>query len=1093
MAVPQPRRKRFIPKYNVEGVHVITLGEETQVQIELVVGIQINAQYPWKTVQKSKLLESIELGGELSEFFPIRKEIEEYPEDEILMGYIVDESNNTDDFYVCCTVESRDHCKQQSDRFIRRQEKKLEKAIQKKPRPWIGLGSEIEIIEQEPINTRTLMEIEIKAKFPTEYEPQKFNVRDTEAVRDGLIELTPYRQRFNNINRRRIDCACQIRPVYVNQVAQTYLKFPQNKWTQSIADTMGQIGDLEGGGDTDLERDDDDSSDEEINRRKHPIDEVGLRSYRAAAARMRRPSYQKLMNKFMTSRVAEMESMIELNAVMDMYYNDYPNLVTQKHIDTLGTMAFEEYVCFTDVRAKFKYVSCAEFHPMWSGIVAISYSDVSPTVMRTHTSTRRDPIQRAVYGLNPVLIWSHIDSLRSKLYLESPREVTTLSFCPFNENVLIGGLINGQIIIWDLTNKLENVEKIEVLSETREKYRIAMNSQMGWMKSIQDRAVVNATACSSLLNCHEAAVSAIKWVPPTFLITPTGKTVRSPENKLSLQFITTAVDGKILVWNISVGDMSFVEGKKVKKSKRIARRPSGLLVDVSPFHVLDRILQPCYKIILGTAGQPWGYSIQSFGISAPKVKYIYTPKNNGTGRKYFICQVDKETEESMNSIFYFGTKHGQLTRATWEGHEFNTGETVNSEYGDIKFRCNLHDGAIVVTSKNPIMDSITLTVGGKIFAIWSDSLEGRPIIWKKRPYRLTDGVWSQYKPSIIFICNSEGDLETWDLLIKSDKPISVQTLAGSMLTKLSLHTLPLTKNIIGVSDVNGSFRMYLNPPVFMLSKTTYAPRMVAMIERELKVMTSFIEWQANFMQKNPHILLEIKRKEGALLAEKEEEKRRKREELEKMQDEEAEAKRQERMKVLGPEERWQKIIQKLIERTIAVKKRINRTLLIEHEKPLRELEIQRLEKERRMLEIMKNQKTIFNDTVAILFPEAIKKPYKSKKSLLSDNKEALKKEYLTEYRYIKENARVMVNKNPYKADFRWEATLAEGKERRAALNIQQDYAKMHYSRIEGEQNQRDPMKAPVKNITKKKEEDEAEAEVEKEGEVEGGVDEEPTN
>ncbi|CAH1646939.1 unnamed protein product [Spodoptera littoralis] len=625
-AVPQPRRKRFIPKYNVEGVHVITIGEETQVQIELVVGIQINAQYPWKTVQKSKLLESIELGGELSEFFPIRKEIEEYPEDEILMGYIVDESNNTDDFYVCCTVESRDHCKQQSDRFIRRQEKKLEKAIQKKPRPWIGLGSEIEIIEQEPINTRTLMEIEIKAKFPTEYEPQKFNVRDTEAVRDGLIELTAYRQRFNNINRRRIDCACQIRPVYVNQVAQTYLKFPQNKWTQSIADTMGQIGDLEGGGDVDLEGDDDDSSDEEINRRKPPIDEVGLRSYRAAAARMRRPSYQKLMNKFMTSRVAEMESMIELNAVMDMYYNDYPNLVTQKHIDTLGTMAFEE--------------------------------------------------------------------------------------------------------------------------------------------------------------------------------------------------------------------------------------------------------------------------------------------------------------------------------------------------------------------------------------------------------------------------------------------------------------------------------MYLNPPVFMLSKTTYAPRMVAMIERELKVMTSFIEWQANFMQKNLHILLEIKRKEGALLAEKEEEKRRKREELEKMQDEEAEAKRQERMKVLGPEERWQKIIQKLIERTIAVKKRINRTLLIEHEKPLRELETQRLEKERRMLEIMKNQKTIFNDTVAILFPEAIKKPYKSKKSLLSDNKEALKKEYLTEYRYIKENAKVMVSKNPYKADFRWEATLAEGKERRAALNIQQDFAKMHYGRIEGEQNQRNPVKAPVKTITKKKEEEE---EVEKEGEGEGVVDEEPTN
>ncbi|CAH0702711.1 unnamed protein product [Spodoptera exigua] len=623
VAQPKPRRKRFIPKYQVEGVCVLTLSEETQLQIDLVVGVQVNAQYPWKTVEKSKLQESIELGGELSEFFPLRKEIEEYPEDEILMGYIVDESKDTDEFYICCTIEARDHCKQQSDKFIRRQEKKLQKAIQKKPRPWTSLGSESEIIEQEPINTRNLMEVEIKAKFPTEYQPKKFDVRDTDAVRDGFIELTAYRQRFNNVARRRIDCASQITPLSVDQVAQTYLKFPQNKWTQSIADAMGDIEDIEGGGDVVQERGEDDSSDEEKHPKREPPDEVGLISYRAAAARMRRPSYQKMINNFVSSQVTEMESIIELNAVMDMYYNDYPNLVTQKHIDTLGTMAFEE--------------------------------------------------------------------------------------------------------------------------------------------------------------------------------------------------------------------------------------------------------------------------------------------------------------------------------------------------------------------------------------------------------------------------------------------------------------------------------MFLNPPVFMLSHPKYVKRMETMIERELKVMKSFMEWQANFIQNNPHVLMEIKRKEGALLAEKEEEKRRMKEEQEKRHDEEAEARRMERSKVLGPEERWQKIIQKLIERTIAVKKRINRSLLIEHEKPLRELEAQRLEKERRMLEIMKNQKTIFNDTVAILFPEAIQKPCKVKKSLLSDNKEALKKEYLADYQYIKKNAIVMIKNNPYKVDFRWESTLAEGKERRAALNAQQNYVKKHYARIGDGHHSRH--RAPSDKNMIMKEQEEAEAAAEREERV---VEDEPS-
>jgi WD40 repeat protein len=36
--------------------------------------------------------------------------------------------------------------------------------------------------------------------------------------------------------------------------------------------------------------------------------------------------------------------------------------------------------------------------------------------------------------------------------LETPIEVTTIEFHPENPNVLIGGCINGQIIVWDLSS-----------------------------------------------------------------------------------------------------------------------------------------------------------------------------------------------------------------------------------------------------------------------------------------------------------------------------------------------------------------------------------------------------------------------------------------------------------------------------------------------------------------------------------------------------------------------------------------------------------------------------------------------------------------
>ncbi|ENN73385.1 hypothetical protein YQE_10012, partial [Dendroctonus ponderosae] len=54
-------------------------------------------------------------------------------------------------------------------------------------------------------------------------------------------------------------------------------------------------------------------------------------------------------------------------------------------------------------------------------------------------------VYRAVHTVNLVLIWSFLDGLKPRLVLESPREVYKVSFCGFDENVLIGGCRNGQV------------------------------------------------------------------------------------------------------------------------------------------------------------------------------------------------------------------------------------------------------------------------------------------------------------------------------------------------------------------------------------------------------------------------------------------------------------------------------------------------------------------------------------------------------------------------------------------------------------------------------------------------------------------------
>ena len=106
---------------------------------------------------------------------------------------------------------------------------------------------------------------------------------------------------------------------------------------------------------------------------------------------------------------------------------------------------------------------------------------------------------------NPVLLWSFDDTLYPKLVLESPREVTFLSFCPYDGNLLIGGLITGQLIIWDLKNCLHRIENPDELTDKQEKNREKLYSFMKWSKFVENlqKNVVRPAAISHYELSHK--------------------------------------------------------------------------------------------------------------------------------------------------------------------------------------------------------------------------------------------------------------------------------------------------------------------------------------------------------------------------------------------------------------------------------------------------------------------------------------------------------------------------------------------------------------------------------------------------------------
>lgn len=199
---------------------------------------------------------------------------------------------------------------------------------------------------------------------------------------------------------------------------------------------------------------------------------------------------------------------------------------------------------------------------------------------------------------NPVLLWSFDDTLYPKLVLESPREVTFLSFCPYDGNILIGGLITGQLAIWDLTNRLHRVEHPEELSDKQEKIRQKMHSFMTWTKFTENlqRNIVHPAAISHYELSHKKLVTSIKWLNRKHNITSSGLIQESIKpNELFRQFVTASLDGTVLFWDLDISSSDMIS-KEIKRSDTKRKLSIRAMPEepVSSYEKLNGVLCPTY-------------------------------------------------------------------------------------------------------------------------------------------------------------------------------------------------------------------------------------------------------------------------------------------------------------------------------------------------------------------------------------------------------------------------------------------------------------------------------------------------------------------
>lgn len=88
--------------------------------------------------------------------------------------------------------------------------------------------------------------------------------------------------------------------------------------------------------------------------------------------------------------------------------------------------------------------------------------------------------------------------------LETPLEVTSLCFHPENPNVLFGGCLNGQIVMWDLSNTDYRLSSSAKKGNDADEENDEKNNEIIKMKH---------SMTSSIIVSHKNFVSDIQFIP----------------------------------------------------------------------------------------------------------------------------------------------------------------------------------------------------------------------------------------------------------------------------------------------------------------------------------------------------------------------------------------------------------------------------------------------------------------------------------------------------------------------------------------------------------------------------------------------------
>lgn len=779
--------KSKVPK----GITPVFLSSATQQIFHCEADVDVTDEKTHILLSKKSLLEDIHNRAAVSDFQPLKKIIKSYPGDELLLVYDY-EFKYEQNFYLCVTEEAKElilNPPQEESVGERKVEEEDNEEIPTTPEPkeWECLGSDKEILEGIVTQSRPLLQFTITRKRRYFKSPCVFS--DSTSSKELYTEVTSIgkSEEEKDIIRLELENGIQAIPEVIDKSCQTEWRYPKNASVQYESRVMNE----------------------------DDIKEVW---------------FSDDTKEFLDKVAPRMELCLQQNEIMDIFPDDYLELA-----DDDGIMAnksdttFKEYQSFTDLKfSKDKVVTWIDWHPNIKGIIAVSCGEPYTYDERVELSFK------LMHANSLVLIWSFADPIHPVLFLEAPEDIVCFKFNPSNPNLIAGGCINGQVVLWDIT-EYQNRLQINKSIESSDNRGIPANMAIFETEKKSDHApIVPSCALSSIEGGHSRTISDIAWIPQHIEVCH--KTLKILENssQFSSQLITIGLDGVVLFWDTR----SPPQNRQNKSHKGpVTSNPDN------PFNYIHLTWKPFYKIQLSRSTHPGLYAGTRISL---RERPIPKPKH---GHVDEIDEVDGNTEggvmphkleispgtvmEEASTLFCLGSEEGEFVFVNWTPtRDPESGKATAPKPEHFFFA---HSGTMTAVERSPFFPDVILTVGGWNFSIWKEGLTSDALLKSgNSQVTLTGGAWSPTRPGVFFIAKHNGNIDVWDLMDRSHVPALAQNISSLPITYIVPWSLSSRQLMLAAGDSGGTLHILEVPWSLSHASGNEHAVMESFFDREVK-------------------------------------------------------------------------------------------------------------------------------------------------------------------------------------------------------------------------------------------------------------------